>query len=82
MHGLNDTEMLGEIIRELTKENATITSENVVTWGKRVKEQRSPSAVMSTITEANKFDKIKVAKYVHTNTAKRTTQTRTPMKHV
>ena len=41
IHGLNDTDMLGEIILELTKihENAEITSENVLSWVKRVKAQ-------------------------------------------
>ena len=34
IHSLNDTDMLGEIIWELTKikENETITSENVLVW--------------------------------------------------
>ena len=38
MHGLNDTDMLGEIISELTKihENTEITSENMLSWVKRV----------------------------------------------
>ena len=74
------TEMLEEIIRELTKAkgNVTITSENVLTWDKRVEAQRAQSAVMSTITEMNEFDKMKVAKYTHKNTAKRIIQTRTP----
>ena len=43
IQGLNDTEMLGEIIRELTKAkgNVIITSENVLTWAKRTKAQRA-----------------------------------------
>ena len=34
IHGLNDDEMLAEIIRELTKkkENVTIPSETVLAW--------------------------------------------------
>ena len=38
IHGLNDEEMLAEIITELTKcdENTTVHSENVLTWAKRV----------------------------------------------
>ena len=45
IHGLNDTEMLGEIIKELTKilENEEVTSENVLSWAKRVKEPNPPS---------------------------------------
>ena len=36
IHGLNDEEVLAEIIRELTKcgENTNIHSENVLTWAK------------------------------------------------
>ena len=36
IHGLNDGEMLAEIVRELTKceENITICCENVLTWAK------------------------------------------------
>ena len=43
IHGLNDTEMLGEIIKELTKicENEEITSEYVLPWAKRVEAQRA-----------------------------------------
>ena len=43
IHGLNGTEMLGEIIKEITKvcENEEITSENVLSWAKRVKMQRA-----------------------------------------
>ena len=41
IHGLNDTDMLGEIIQELTKihENEKITSKNVLSLAKRVKVQ-------------------------------------------
>ena len=76
--------MLEEIIREQTKAkgNVTITSENVLTRAKRVEAQRAQSGVMSTITEANKFHKTKVAKYTHKDTTKRTTQTRTPTKQM
>ena len=55
IHGLNDTEMLGKIIRELTKVNAdnTINSETVLAWAKRVEAQREQAAVMSNITGTN-----------------------------
>ena len=38
IHGLNDSDILGEITRELTKiqENSEITSENLFCWAKRV----------------------------------------------
>ena len=44
--------------------------------------QRAQTAVMNTIAEVNNFDKIKVAKYMYKDTAKRTTQTRTPTKQM
>ena len=48
IHGLNDTEMLGEIIWELTKimENGIIMSENILAWAKRVEAQRAQSTVI------------------------------------
>ena len=64
MHGINDTDMLGEIIRELTKiqENTEITSENMLCWAKRVEAQRAQSAIMNSLTEAKEFDKLKIVK--------------------
>ena len=58
IHGLNDTDMLREIIRELTKmhENDIITSKNVLSWVKRVKVQRAQSTIMNSFTEAKEFD--------------------------
>ena len=43
IHGLNDTDILGEIIQELTKikENGKIMSKNVLSWAKRVKMQKA-----------------------------------------
>ena len=63
IHSLSDTDMLAEIIRELTKiqENTEITSENMLYRVKRVGAQRDQSAIMSTLTEAKEFDKIKRA---------------------
>ena len=62
---LNDKEMLGEIIKDLTtpKGNDTITSENILSWAKRVDMQRVQLAVMSTITETKEFDRVRVSKY-------------------
>ena len=39
IHGLNDTDVLGETIWELTKvkENGIIMSKNVLAWAERVK---------------------------------------------
>ena len=54
IYGINDTDMLAEIIRELTKihRNTEITSENVLCWAERVEMQRIQSAIMNSLTEA------------------------------
>ena len=64
IHSLNDTDMLGEIIRELTKihEITEITSENVLCWAKRVEAQRAQYAIMNSLTEPKEFDKLKNSK--------------------
>ena len=64
IHGLNDKNMLEEIIKELTtvKSNDQITSGNVLVWAKRVEAQRTQAAVMSAITKCKEFDKIKVSR--------------------
>ena len=51
IHGLKDTEMLGKIIKEVTKicENEEITSKNVLSWVQRVEVQRAQSAVMNSL---------------------------------
>ena len=68
IHGFNDTEMLGEIIKELTKicENEEITSKNVLSWVKMVKAQGAQSTIMNSITVAKESDKIKVVKSTQT----------------
>ena len=64
MHGLNDKGMLEEIIKELTttKNDDHITSGGVLAWAKRVEAQRGQVAVLNTLTESRKFDKIKLSK--------------------
>ena len=49
IHGLNDTDMLGEIFLELTNihENEKITSKNVLSWVKRVEAQRAQYTIMN-----------------------------------
>ena len=56
--------MLGEIIKELTKvhENEEITSENVLSWAKRVEVQRAQSTIMNSLMEAKKFDELNALK--------------------
>ena len=39
-----------------------MTSEDVLIWVKRVEAQRVQAAILSNITESQKFDKVKVAK--------------------
>ena len=62
MHGLNDKSMLDEVIRELTvkNNNEQTTSEDVLAWAKRVKAQQAQVAILSDITELQKFDKVKM----------------------
>ena len=64
IHGLNDTDMLEEIIKELTKtcKNEEITSENAFFWAKRVEAQRAQYTFMNSLTEVKEFDKLKVVK--------------------
>ena len=74
--GLNNEEMLVEIIREVTKcdENTNIHSENVLTWAKRVEAQRAQTAVISSLNERKCFDAI-VQKDVRHTDKKPTTNT-------
>ena len=81
IHGQNDTDMLGEIIRELTKihENTEITSENLLCWAKRVEAQRAQSAIMNSLTEAKEFNEVKIPKNTYKDSLRRSaTQTTMP----
>ena len=83
IHSLNDTDMLGEIIRELTKihENTEMTNENMLCWAKRVEAQRVQSAIMTNLTEAKEFDKIKLTKNTYKDSPRRSSaQTSMPAK--
>ena len=72
IHGLNDKDMLGEIIKELmaSRSNNHITSGNVLTWVKRVEAQRTQADAMNNITEQKEFDKIKVSRTIHKESPK------------
>ena len=48
-------------------------SENVLVWAKRNEVQKAQSTVMSSITEAKEFDKIKTAKNVCKDSLQRST---------
>ena len=64
IHRLNYNDMIAEIIRELTKakESTPVTSEQVLVWAKRVKAQRTQSAIITNLSKTKKFDKIKKIK--------------------
>ena len=57
IHGLNDSDMSIEIIKKLVKleENDNVTSEQVLTWARRVEAQ---SAILENLNETKDFDKI------------------------
>ena len=82
IHRVNDMDMLGEIIRELTKVNtgSVITSESVLAWPKRIEVQRAQAVAMDNLTEAKEFDKIKISKNMHKDNLRRSTQVITPRK--
>ena len=50
IHGLNDSDMSTEIIKDLTKieENDNVTSEQVLAWATRVEAQKAQSASLKT----------------------------------
>ena len=64
IHGLNDKDMLGKIIKELIASNSDdeITSEDMLAWVNRVEVERAQATVLNTITELQQFDKFKIAK--------------------
>ena len=53
IHGLGDSEMLMEIIQELTKcsENMMIPNEHLLIWAKRIEAQRAQAAVINSLHE-------------------------------
>ena len=76
IHSLNDTDMLGEIIQELTKihENTEITCENVLSWAKRVDTQ--------IVQSAKEFDKLKVVRNSYKGSIRGPTQTKMTTEHM
>ena len=65
IHGLNNKMMLEKVIRELTTKgsNDHTTSEDMLIWAKRVEAQRTQAAILSDITDSQRFDQVKVAKH-------------------
>ena len=78
IHSLNDTDMLAEIVIELTKihENTEVTSVKVLYWAKRVDAQRAQSAIMNSLTETKEFDKLKLYKTAYKDSPRR------PLAHI
>ena len=62
IHGLNDKDMLGKIIKDLTTKsnNEQTKSEGVLVWAKRVEAQRAQAAILNDITETCHFNKVKI----------------------
>ena len=58
IHGLNNKVMLDEVIRELTTEGSKdqTTSEDVLIWAKRVEAQWMQAAILSDITDSQRFE--------------------------
>ena len=54
--------MLDEVVRELMAKNSSkqTNSEDVLLWARQIEAQREQAARLSDITEAQKFDKVKV----------------------
>ena len=62
IHELNDKTMLDKVIRELTTKNNNdqTTSKDVLVWAKRIEVQRAQAAILSDISQSQKFDKVKM----------------------
>ena len=71
IHGLNDKNMLDEVIRELIAKhiNEQTTSEDVLIWAKRVEAKWVQAAILSDIIESQMFNKIKVVRQQATHPA-------------
>ena len=54
--------MLDEVIRELTAKNNNeqTTGKDVLAWARRIEVQRAQAAILSDITESQKFNKVKM----------------------
>ena len=80
IHGLNDKDMLGEVIKELmaSRSNDHIISGSVLTWVKTVEAQRAQVDAMNSITEQKEFDKINVSRTIHKERAEMQAQSSNP----
>ena len=64
MHGLSESDMLAEIITELTKtdENTHVTSKEVLASTKRIEAQRAQATVINSLSEVKDVDKIQTVR--------------------
>ena len=84
IHSLNATDMLAEIIMELTKinENAEVTCEKVLCWAKRVEVQRAQCTIVNSLTETKECDKLNITRTTYKNSPRRpSVHTNIPAKH-
>ena len=60
IHGLNYSDKLAKIIRELAKidENTMITSEQALVWAKRIQAHITQLAVINSLSEVKNYDVI------------------------
>ena len=74
--------MLDEIIKEVTtiRGNDTVTSENILSWVKRIEAERAQAVVMSAITETKEFNKIRVARHAHKDNSRVPAQSSMPLR--
>ena len=53
----------------------------MLSWAERFEAQRIQSTIMTSITEAKEFDKLKIVKNIYKDHTRRSTQTKMPAKH-
>ena len=65
IHGLNNKMILDKVIRELTTKgsNDQTTCEDMLIWAKRVEAQKMQAAILSDITDSQRFNRVKVVKH-------------------
>ena len=82
IHGLNDNDMLVEIIRGLSKaeKSTAVTSEQVLVWAKRVDAQRAQSTIITCLSKTKEFDKVKAIKGGQRHNLSNQTHVKTPVK--
>ena len=64
IHGLNDDEILTDVMKELTKyeENVIMPSEMVLVWAKRIEAQRAQTVAISSLHESKMLMQLHIKK--------------------